>query len=143
MDPNTAKEIEREPSNLSLLPSRRLRAARLFPFVVLLASCAEAVGSAPGDQKSAQIEPISTAPTATTSSAISTQPDPAAWTSCDGRALVAGLSAQPLGQALDVESARTRLAADLGLIGHVQFLLRAGVGHGRPTTGRRGAAILV
>jgi hypothetical protein len=59
------------------------------------------------------------------------------------RLTVAGLSAQPLGQVLDVESARTRLAADLGLIGHVQFLLRTGVGHGQPTTGRRDAAILV
>jgi hypothetical protein len=70
--------------------------------------------------------------------------DPLSWLQ-SGRAVgwlllrltVAGLSAQPLGQALDVESARTRLAADLGLIGHVQFLLRTGVGHGQPTTGRR------
>jgi nitroreductase len=59
------------------------------------------------------------------------------------RLTVAGLSAQPLGQVLDVESARARLAADLGVIGHVQFVLRTGVGHGQPTTGRRGAAILV
>jgi hypothetical protein len=76
--------------------------------------------------------------------------DPLSWLQ-SGRAVgwlllrltVAGLSAQPLGQVLDVESARTRLAADLGLIGHVQFLLRTGVGHGQPTTGRRDAAILV
>jgi hypothetical protein len=53
---------------------------------------------------------------------------------------VEGLSSQPLGQALDVESARRRLATDLGLIGHVQFLLRTGKGHGQPTTGRRSDA---
>jgi hypothetical protein len=76
--------------------------------------------------------------------------DPLSWLQ-SGRAVgglllrltVAGLSAQPLGQVLDVESERIRLATDLGLIGHVQFLLRTGVGHGQPTTGRRDAAILM
>jgi hypothetical protein len=53
------------------------------------------------------------------------------------RLTIAGLSSQPLGQALDVETSRARLAAQLGLVGHVQFLLRTGRGHGRPTTGRR------
>jgi nitroreductase len=48
-----------------------------------------------------------------------------------------GLSSQPLGQAIDLESTRWSLATQLGLIGHVQFLLRVGVGHGAPTTGRR------
>jgi nitroreductase len=75
--------------------------------------------------------------------------DPLTWLK-SGRALgwlllrltVAGLSSQPLGQALDVETSRARLASELGLIGHVQFLLRTGVGHGQPTTGRRDAAIL-
>jgi hypothetical protein len=72
------------------------------------------------------------------------QDDAQSWIQA-GRALgwllltltVHDLSAQPLGQALDVESARLRLAGQLGLIGHVQFLLRTGVGHGAPTTGRR------
>jgi hypothetical protein len=50
---------------------------------------------------------------------------------------VAGLSSQPLGQALDVESTRVQLAHQIGLIGHVQFLLRTGHGHGAPKTGRR------
>jgi hypothetical protein len=53
------------------------------------------------------------------------------------RLTVAGLSSQPLGQALDIDSARVRLAQQLGLLGHVQFLLRTGHGHGAPTTGRR------
>jgi hypothetical protein len=53
------------------------------------------------------------------------------------RLTVAGMSSQPLGQALDVETSRARLATELGLIGHVQFLLRTGKGHGQPTTGRR------
>jgi hypothetical protein len=69
---------------------------------------------------------------------------PLAWVQA-GRALgwlllrltVAGLSSQPLGQALDVELARGRLAQQIGLLGHVQFLLRTGVGHGAPHTGRR------
>jgi hypothetical protein len=52
---------------------------------------------------------------------------------------VAGLSSQPLGQALDVERTRRQLAHQIGLIGHVQFLLRTGRGHGAPRTGRRHA----
>lgn len=57
------------------------------------------------------------------------------------RLTVAGLSSQPLGQALDVESSRSRLAQQIGLLGHVQFLLRTGHGHGAPTTGRRHAGV--
>jgi hypothetical protein len=57
------------------------------------------------------------------------------------RLTAAGLSSQPLGQALDVETSRARLAAQLGLVGHVQFLLRTGKGHGQPTTGRRQASM--
>lgn len=58
------------------------------------------------------------------------------------RLTVAGLSSQPLGQVLDVESARQRLAEQLGLLGHVQFLLRTGQGHGAPTTGRRHVTVV-
>lgn len=58
------------------------------------------------------------------------------------RLTVAGLSSQPLGQALDVESSRSRLGQRLGILGHVQFLLRTGHGHGAPTTGRRHAAVV-
>jgi hypothetical protein len=54
---------------------------------------------------------------------------------------VAGLSSQPLGQAMDIEGTRVRLAHEMGLIGHVQFLLRTGEGHGQPTTGRRHATV--
>jgi nitroreductase len=54
---------------------------------------------------------------------------------------VAGWSSQPLGQALDIESTRLSLSRQIGLIGHVQFVLRTGEGHGRPTTGRRHAAV--
>jgi hypothetical protein len=75
--------------------------------------------------------------------------DPASWVNA-GQALgwmwlrlaAAGLSAQPLGQALDIETFRQRLATEIGLLGHVQFLLRIGAGHGHPTTGRRPAASL-
>ncbi len=74
---------------------------------------------------------------------------PLSWVEA-GRALgwlllkltAAGLSSQPLGQALDVESSRLRLARQIGLIGHVQFLLRTGQGHGRPMTGRRHTAVV-
>jgi hypothetical protein len=74
---------------------------------------------------------------------------PHAWLAA-GRALgwlllrltAAGLSSQPLGQAVDVDSTRVRLAAQLGVIGHVQFLLRTGHGHGAPTTGRRHASLV-
>jgi hypothetical protein len=54
---------------------------------------------------------------------------------------VHGFSSQPLGQALDVEGSRLRLSGQIGLIGHVQFLLRTGIGHGAPTTGRRHASV--
>jgi hypothetical protein len=50
---------------------------------------------------------------------------------------LAGLSAQPLGQALDIESTRARLERQLGMVSHIQLLLRVGLGHGKPTTGRR------
>ena len=30
----------------------------------------------------------------------------------------------------------------IGLLGHVQFLLRTGVGHGPPTTGRRHTSVV-
>jgi hypothetical protein len=50
---------------------------------------------------------------------------------------IAGLSAQPLGQALDIESMRARLERQLGMVSHSQLLLRVGLGHGKPTTGRR------
>jgi nitroreductase len=55
---------------------------------------------------------------------------------------VAGLSSQPLGQVLDVEASRIRLAKEIGLLGQVQFLLRTGRGHGAPTTGRRHASVV-
>jgi hypothetical protein len=64
MDPNTAKKIERDPSNLSLR-----RFALLFLFVI--PACAEAVGSPSNEQKSAQNEPISSATATSTSSAAS------------------------------------------------------------------------
>ena len=54
---------------------------------------------------------------------------------------VAGLSSQPLGQALDIEATRTRLERELGVISHIQLLLRIGRGHGQPTTGRRHAVL--
>ena len=53
------------------------------------------------------------------------------------RLTLANISTQPLGQALDIESVRQRLAGELGLLGHIQFLVRTGLGHGSPTTGRR------
>jgi len=70
--------------------------------------------------------------------------EPGAWVAA-GRALgwallriaSAGLSAQPLGQAIDLASGRGRLRHDLGLVGHPQFLLRVGYGLGQPTTQRR------
>jgi hypothetical protein len=34
-----------------------------------------------------------------------------------------------------------RLAQQIGLIGHVQFLLRTGDGHGAPSTGRRPVSV--
>jgi nitroreductase len=70
--------------------------------------------------------------------------DPHSWVQA-GRALgwlllsltSHGLSSQPLGQAIDLERTRYSLGRQLGLVGHVQFLVRVGVGHGSPTTGRR------
>ena len=53
------------------------------------------------------------------------------------RAASAGVSAQPLGQAIDLPHGRDRLRRDLGLLGHPQFVLRLGYGAGRPRTRRR------
>jgi hypothetical protein len=71
--------------------------------------------------------------------------DPAAQVAA-GRALawlllritVDGLSGQPLGQALDDIDSRLRLAHDLRVVGHPQFLLRIGRGHSAAQSGRRG-----
>ncbi|MCU1676433.1 MAG: hypothetical protein JWM93_1191 [Frankiales bacterium] len=49
----------------------------------------------------------------------------------------AGLSAQPLGQSLDGASSRRRLASDLRLIGHPQFIMRIGYGHAALASRRR------
>jgi len=49
----------------------------------------------------------------------------------------AGLSAQPLGQTLDDAISRRRLASDLRLIGHPQFMLRLGYGHTARASRRR------
>jgi nitroreductase len=73
--------------------------------------------------------------------------DPAAQIAA-GRALawlllritVDGLSGQPLGQALDDIDSRLRLAHDLRVVGHPQFLLRIGRGHSAAQSGRRGIA---
>jgi nitroreductase len=58
-----------------------------------------------------------------------------------GRALLtataAGLTASPMTQVLEVETTRVQLAAQLGLVGHPQVVLRMGYGHGHPTTPRR------
>lgn len=43
------------------------------------------------------------------------------------RATAAGVVAQPLGQAIDLEGGRDRLRHELGLVGHPQFALRLGV----------------
>jgi hypothetical protein len=56
---------------------------------------------------------------------------------------VAGLSSQPLGQALDIEATRSQLERQLGMVSHIQLLLRVGRGHGKPTTGRRHAVLQV
>jgi hypothetical protein len=69
--------------------------------------------------------------------------DAGAWVAA-GRALgwallrvaAAGLSAQPLGQAIDLAAGRARLRRELDLVGHPQFLLRVGYGTGRPVTRR-------
>jgi len=70
--------------------------------------------------------------------------EPAAWVGA-GRALgwallrvaAADLSAQPLGQAIDLAAGRARMRRELDLVGHPQFLLRVGYGHGQPATHRR------
>ena len=59
--------------------------------------------------------------------------DPAAWITA-GRALgwallraaAAGVSAQPLGQAIDLPRGRDRLRHELGLVGYPQFVVRMG-----------------
>ncbi|MBV9099380.1 MAG: hypothetical protein JO079_15125, partial [Frankiaceae bacterium] len=52
------------------------------------------------------------------------------------RAAAAGVSAQPLGQAIDLQSGRDRLRRALGLVGYPQFVVRMGYGAGRPRTRR-------
>jgi len=79
---------------------------------------------------------------------LGTGPDEAgAWVT-SGRALgwallriaAAGLSAQPLGQAIDLAAGRERLRHEFDLVGHPQFLLRVGYGTGQPTTHRHTGA---
>jgi hypothetical protein len=76
---------------------------------------------------------------------LGTGPDePWAWIAA-GRALgwamlriaAAGLSAQPLGQAIDLAAGRARLRREFDFVGHPQFLLRVGYGTGQPATHRR------
>lgn len=70
--------------------------------------------------------------------------DPRAWLA-SGRALAwlllraatDAVSAQPLGQAVDLPASRDRLRHEMSLVGHPQFLLRLGHGSGQPTTQRR------
>jgi nitroreductase len=52
-------------------------------------------------------------------------------------ATAAGLAASPMTQVLEVGATRVQLAAQLGLVGHPQVVLRIGYGHGHPTTPRR------
>ena len=76
---------------------------------------------------------------------IGTQADDAASWLAAGRALgwsvlraaADGVSAQPLGPAIDLPAGRDRLRHDLGLVGHAQFVLRLGYGTGAATTRRR------
>lgn len=76
---------------------------------------------------------------------IGTQFDDAASWLAAGRALgwmllraaAEGVSAQPLGQAIDLPAGRDRLRHEMGLVGHPQFLLRLGYGTGQPRTSRR------
>lgn len=76
--------------------------------------------------------------------------DPGAWLSA-GRALgwallraaAVGVSAQPLGPAIDLPAARDRLRHELGLVGHPQFVVRMGYGTDRPRTRRRPPASTV
>jgi hypothetical protein len=53
------------------------------------------------------------------------------------RASVDGVQASPLGQAIDLEWARQRLANELGLVGHPQMVLRLGYAAPGPETPRR------
>lgn len=53
------------------------------------------------------------------------------------RITVDGISGQPLGQALDAADSRIRMAHDLRLLGHPQFLLRLGYGRAVAQTARR------
>jgi len=52
------------------------------------------------------------------------------------RAAADGVSAQPLGPAIDLPGARARLRHELGLVGHPQFVVRMGYGNDRPRTRR-------
>jgi hypothetical protein len=70
--------------------------------------------------------------------------EPSAWLSAGRtlgsallRAAAAGVSAQPLGPAIDLPPARARLRHELGLVGYPQFVLRMGYGMDRPRTRRR------
>lgn len=56
------------------------------------------------------------------------------------RVTAAGLSAQPLGQAIDLATGRARLRQEFGLVGSPQFLLRIGYGTGQPATHRHDSA---
>lgn len=55
------------------------------------------------------------------------------------RATADGVSAQPLGQSIDLPQARGRLRHELALVGHPQFVVRMGFGTDRPRTHRRRA----
>jgi nitroreductase len=76
--------------------------------------------------------------------------DPADWVQT-GRALgylllrvtVGGATGQPLGPAIDLPAARTRLRHELGLVGYPQFLLRVGFGADQPHSRRRPPGALV
>jgi nitroreductase len=82
---------------------------------------------------------------------LGTDGDDAAAFLATGRALAwlwlrvsaAGLSAQPLGQALDAVDSRLRLGHDLRVVGHPQYLLRLGYGSAATTVGRRPTADLL
>ena len=57
------------------------------------------------------------------------------------RATADGVSAQPLGPAIDLPHARARLRHELGLVGHPQFVVRMGFGSDRPRTRRRAVRV--
>lgn len=70
--------------------------------------------------------------------------DPSSWLQAGqalGRLLLEaaafGVQASPMTQVTEVPSARSMLAAGLGLVGHPQIVLRMGYAHGHPTTPRR------